>query len=67
MTTYVKRGFWGQIDEVRITNKALEASELLLPENKHGLDAVYLKGDLNKDLYIDFDDIAMMAENWLVR
>jgi hypothetical protein len=62
---YVKRGFWGMIDEVRITNKALTSQELLLPENPHGLDAVYLDGDINRDLYVDTADLALMAENWL--
>lgn len=65
-TTY-RRGFWGKIDEVRITNRALTADELLLPGNPHGLNAVYLKGDLNRDLYVDMEDILILVENWLTR
>ncbi len=65
--SYVNRGFWGKIDEVRITNKALTAEELLLPANYHEYNPNYLDADLNKDFYVDVDDLAVLAQNWLAQ
>jgi hypothetical protein len=64
-----QREFKGLIDEVRIYEIGLSASQVLgqfIADGGHdscGLN--YLSGDLNKDCYINLTDFALMAQEWL--
>jgi hypothetical protein len=49
--------FWGQIDEVRI-------SEAVPSEPRCGFEG-YLEGDINRDCYVNFSDFCLVAESWL--
>ena len=49
--------FWGQIDEVRI-------SEAVPSEPNCGFEG-YLDGDINYDCYVDLEDLKELVNNWL--
>lgn len=64
------RWFDGQIDELYIFDQALTGQEIvdlmegIIPEMKCG-DYGYFRADLNTDCYVNIDDLAMMALEWL--
>lgn len=59
--------FNGYLDDVRLYRKALTKSEIVDLYLISGLPYCesYLPGDINKDCYVNFIDIAAMSENWL--
>ncbi|MEN6385135.1 MAG: LamG-like jellyroll fold domain-containing protein [Phycisphaerales bacterium] len=62
------RLFAGLIDEVRIHNVGLSQDKIIEQYVADGGTTRcpgYLEGDLNNDCYIDFEDFARIAENWL--
>ncbi|MCE5339973.1 MAG: PKD domain-containing protein [Planctomycetaceae bacterium] len=62
------RFFSGVIDQVRIHNIGLPQDKIIeqyVADGGTTICAEYLTGDLNNDCYIDFEDFAMIAENWL--
>jgi hypothetical protein len=64
------RWFDGQIDELYIFDQTLNQQEILdlmdgkMPEMVCG-DNGYFQSDLNTDCYVNFEDFAMMALEWL--
>jgi alpha-tubulin suppressor-like RCC1 family protein len=62
------RHYDGLIDDVRIYNYALDESEIVaLASTKTCGDAAhpYPVGDLNKDCYVNYRDLALFCEHWL--
>ncbi|MFA5293337.1 MAG: LamG-like jellyroll fold domain-containing protein [Phycisphaerae bacterium] len=62
------RFFSGVIDQVRIHNVGLPQAKIREQYVADGGTTIcpeYLAGDINNDCYIDFKDVAVLAENWL--
>ncbi len=57
--------FEGQIDEVWIFNRALNADEINLLYTTNAQPVGYIPGDANGDGVVDGDDAATLAANWL--
>jgi hypothetical protein len=62
------RYFGGVIDQVRINNIGLPQAKIREQYIADGGDTVcpeYLVGDINNDCYVNFEDFALIADNWL--
>jgi hypothetical protein len=58
------RNFDGRIDEVRISDTALQDSEMLWYDLEFE-DWGYFAADINKDRYVNLLDLAMLCDAWM--
>ena len=62
------RGWNGYIDDVRVYNVALAEVNIRNLLGRYNLSNIcneYLLGDINKNCYVDLEDFAILAADWL--
>ena len=58
--------FLGLMDEIRISDAALDPTDFLFYEDHTCADfGVYLQSDFNTDCYVDINDLVLFSGNWL--